>query len=238
MTTEGLHRGVLDRLGESIAAGERLPGSVLTLAGLEREFDVSRTVVREVVRVLESMGMVESRRRVGVTVRAPEHWNALDTQLIRWRLRGPGRHAQLLRLMELRAAIEPVAARLAAQRADAATRARLTGLATELRVLGEAGRGADPEYLTADVAYHRLLLQAGGNDMLAALGDVVAEVLAGRTALGLTPPDPAPGTLVNHEATAEAVGAGDAARAEDRARAVVMEVWDEVLAAAEGPTRP
>ena len=104
------HSGVLDRLGESIASGARAPGTVLTLAGLEEEFAVSRTLVREVVRVLESMGMVESRRRVGVTVRPPRDWNPFDPRLIRWRLGGPGRDEQLRSLTELRTAIEPVAA--------------------------------------------------------------------------------------------------------------------------------
>ena len=222
------HGGVLDRLGGSIASGARPPGSVLTLAGLEEEFGVSRTLVREVVRVLESMGMLESRRRVGVTVRPPEAWNPFDPRLIRWRLGGPGRDAQLLSLTELRAAIEPVAARLAAARADEPTRQRLVELAARLRELGEAHRGTDPEYLATDIAYHALLLEASGNPMLAALGDVVAEVLSGRTALGLMPRDPVPGALDDHEATAAAVATGNAAAAEERARAVVAEVLDEV----------
>ena len=91
------HSGVLDRLGESIASGARAPSTVLTLAALEEEFGVSRTLVREVVRVLESMGMVESRRRVGVTVRPPRDWNPFDPRLIRWRLGGPGRDAPRLK---------------------------------------------------------------------------------------------------------------------------------------------
>ncbi|MFI7481134.1 FadR/GntR family transcriptional regulator [Kocuria sp. M1R5S2] len=223
------HGGVLDRLGESIASGARPPGTVLTLAGLEEEFGVSRTLVREVVRVLESMGMLASRRRVGVTVRPPEEWNPFDPRVIRWRLGGPGRDAQLLSLTELRAAIEPVAARLAAVRADEPARRRLVALAARLRELGEAGRGTDPEYLDTDVSYHSLLLEASGNPMLAALGDVVAEVLSGRTALGLMPQEPAPGALEDHEATAAAVARGDAPTAERRARAVVAEVLEEVV---------
>ncbi|MGQ1798981.1 FadR/GntR family transcriptional regulator [Kocuria oceani] len=222
------HSGVLDRLGRSIASGDRVPGTVLTLAGLEEEFGVSRTLVREVVRVLESMGMLESRRRVGVTVRPPRDWNPFDPRLIRWRLGGPGRDAQLLSLTELRAAIEPVAARLAAARADESTRRRLVELAARLKELGQAHRGTDPEYLATDIAYHELLLAASGNPMLAALGGAVAEVLSGRTALGLMPRDPAPGALEDHEATAAAVASGDAATAEARARAVVTEVLEEV----------
>lgn len=90
MTTQsqGLHTHVLDTLGLEIAAGEHPPGQVLRTDELAQRFDVSRTVVREVIRVLESMHLVESRRRVGVTVRSAEEWNVYDPQVIRWRLAG------------------------------------------------------------------------------------------------------------------------------------------------------
>lgn len=228
------HAGVLDRLGGSIASGSRAPGTVLTLAALEEEFGVSRTLVREVVRVLESMGMVESRRRVGITVRPPRDWNPFDPRVIRWRLAGPGRDEQLRSLTELRAAIEPVAARLAAARADEPTRRRLVELAARLRELGEAHRGTDPEYLEVDTAYHALLLEASGNPMLSALQDAVAEVLSGRTALGLMPRRPDPGALEDHEATAAAVAAGDGDGAEARARSVVTEVLEGVVDVPDG----
>lgn len=91
MTTQGpgLHTHVLDTLGLEIAAGEHRPGEVLRTDEVAQRFDVSRTVVREVVRVLESMHLVESRRRVGVTVRPTEAWNVYDPQVIRWRLVAP-----------------------------------------------------------------------------------------------------------------------------------------------------
>lgn len=91
MTTEGrgLHTRVLDALGLAITAGEHPAGSVVRTDEVAQRFDVSRTVVREVVRVLESMHLVASRRRVGVTVRPTEEWNVYDPQVIRWRLVAP-----------------------------------------------------------------------------------------------------------------------------------------------------
>ena len=223
-----LHSEVLDRLGSEIVCGTQPIGSVLTLAGLEHDFGVSRTVVREAVRVLESMGMVESKRRVGVTVLPKGEWSVLDTRLIRWRMNSPERDAQLHTLTELRLAIEPTAARLAARKAAPDVGARLVELAGRLRALGELGRGADREYLDADITFHSQLLLASGNDMLAAHQGVVNEVLAGRTLQGLTPPWPVASSLDNHEGTARAVADGDEDRAECCARAVVMDVWHEL----------
>ena len=99
---------------------------VLRTDELAQRFDVSRTVVREAVRVLESMHLVESRRRVGVTVRPAEEWNVFDPQVIRWRLAGADRPRQLRSLTVLRSAIEPVAAALAAEHATPEQCAELT----------------------------------------------------------------------------------------------------------------
>jgi DNA-binding FadR family transcriptional regulator len=220
-----LHSSVLERLGEEIAQGVRPPGSVITLARLEDEAGVSRTVIREVVRILESMGMVESRRRVGVTVLPVTAWSVLDPRLIRWRLRGTERLTQLHRLTEMRLALEPTAARLAAGRATIEEGIGLLELAGRLRLLGEAGHGSEQPYLDTDIAFHALLLEASGNDMLASLHGIVTEVLAGRTELGLSPAEPVPGAFDNHEGIARAVVNGDADLAEQYARAVVMEVW-------------
>ncbi len=108
------HGSVLDALGLRIASGRLAPGEVRTLADLEAEYGVSRTVVREAVRVLEALGMLASRRRVGLTVTPVTSWSALDTRLIGWQLASPQRDHQIVVVNELRSAVEPIAARLAA----------------------------------------------------------------------------------------------------------------------------
>ena len=223
-----LHNAVLERLGIEIAQGIRPPGSVITLAQLEGEIGVSRTVIREVVRILESMGMVESRRRVGITVLPVAAWSVLDPQLIRWRLKGDERLTQLHRLTEMRLALEPTAARLAAHKAPAEVGLELLELASRLRILGEAGQGHSRPYLETDIAFHALLLAASGNDMIASLHGIVTEVLAGRTELGLLPEHPVAIAFDNHEAVARAIVDRDEDLAEQHARAVVMEVWQEL----------
>ncbi|MFE9609223.1 FadR/GntR family transcriptional regulator [Streptomyces sp. NPDC006012] len=222
----GLHGHVLDTLGPAITAGQYPPGSVLRTDELAQHFEVSRSVMREAVRVLESMHLVESRRRVGVTVLPRSEWNVYDPQVIRWRLEGADRPHQLRSLTVLRSAIEPVAAGLAARYATPEQCAELTECALGM-VANSRGHRLDT-YLLHDVAFHRVVLTASGNEMFARLGDVVAEVLTGRTHHEVMFEDPDPAAVTLHVQVAEAVRGGDAARAEQLTREITMGALQEL----------
>ncbi|MGO3885499.1 MAG: FadR/GntR family transcriptional regulator [Mycetocola sp.] len=229
------HGTVLDDLGVRLAGGQIPAGAVLTLAGLEHEYGVSRTVIREAVRVLESIGVLSSRRRVGVTVQPMQDWNALDPALIRWRLAGPHRSQQLLELTELRYAVEPVASRLAAVRATASQRASLVHLAAQLQDLADQGLGDGDAYLEVDIAFHNLILEASGNAMLAATKLAIAEVLAGRARFGLTPAEPHTDATANHVMTAAAISAGHSEAAEQHSVGYLDVILSEVTEQAPQP---
>ncbi|MFI1109420.1 MULTISPECIES: FadR/GntR family transcriptional regulator [Streptomyces] len=228
MTTpaRGLHARVLQALGPAITAGDYPPGSVLRTDELAQSFEVSRSVMREAVRVLESMHLVESRRRVGVTVRPTAEWNVYDPQVIRWRLAGRDRARQLRSLTVLRSAVEPVAAGLAARNASPEQCAELTECALGMVA---TSRGHQLEgYLVHDVAFHRVILTASGNEMFARLGDVVAEVLTGRTQHQVMFEDPDPEAVTLHVRVAEAVREGDARRAEELTREITVGALHEL----------
>ena len=222
MATTVLHTTVLDSLGRRITSGDVPVGTPLTLESIGTEFGVSRTVAREVMRLLEGLGLVRSKRRVGLVVLGIEEWNVLDPRVIRWRLEGPGRDPQLRTLTELRHAVEPLAAAGAAVHATDDERTELVAAATRMRMLGEAGDLE--EFLALDVRFHELLLRASGNEMFGALAGVVAAVLSGRTHLGLMPASPVPEALDQHEAVARAVADGDPRAAEAAMAAIVGEV--------------
>ena len=222
------HAHIVETLGRRIAGGELAPGTGMTVAALEREFAASRTVVREAVRVLEAHGFLRSRRRVGLVVRPREEWDSLDATVIEWSLDSPRRRDVLIELTELRVAVEPVAARLAAERGSDADRARLLEWATRLNELGTQGLGDSDEYLEVDIAYHSLLLRAGGNPLFGKLSEPIAEILRGRALRGLTPGMPRIGTLEAHVATARAITARDGALAEASAREHLTLVSSEV----------
>lgn len=231
-TLSGLHERVLSRLGPALVSGELAEGAVLRIDEIAQQHGVSRTVARDVVKVLESLQVVTTRRRVGVTVRPRDEWNLFDPRLIRWRLAGPDRARQLRSLSELRHGVEPVAAALAALHAHPEQCGQLMAAVIGMSVTGRQG---DLEaYLQHDMAFHCVLLEASGNDMFAALAAVVGEVLVGRTHHDLMPAHPEPAATRLHADVAEAVASGDAAAAERAMRAIVDEAQQAMEAAFPG----
>lgn len=223
-----MHLGVADTLGMRITGGELGPGSVVGLAGIEDEFEVSRTVAREAMRLLESLGMLRARRGVGIIVTPISEWSLLDPKVIEWRLAGPGGDDQVASLVDLRVAVEPVASRLAAIHASEQQRTALVEMALRLQELGNQGLGVSEEFLHVDVDFHLTLLRASGNEMIAALSDVVRAVLVGRTRIGSTPAVPVAEVLHHHEMTARAIREGMPEAAEVCSRTLVTLVRREI----------
>jgi DNA-binding FadR family transcriptional regulator len=226
-----LHDNLLTTLGTGIVSGELASGHVITLEGVSTTHGVSRSVAREVIRVLESMGLVASRRRVGITIQPPQQWNVFDPMVIRWRLESSDRSAQLMSLSELRRGFEPAAAALAAQRADP-HQCRIMAAAVSDMVMH--GRSGDLEaYLLADKVFHQTMLEASGNEMFRALNGVVAEVLSGRTHHGLMPEKPNPAAIELHDQVARAIRMRDEAGAERAMRAIIDEAMSGVRSTSE-----
>lgn len=220
------HATLVESLGLAIADGRLAAHSLLRLDELEVQQSVSRSVVREAARVLSSKGMLESRRRFGTVVQPEEAWNLYDPEVIRWRLASSRRLEQLQSLNELRGAIEPQAARLAAGRVGWDAASELVSLAARLWAAGQ--RGDQEEFLRLDVQFHAAVLKASGNAMFSQLQNLVAEVLTGRTEHGLTPHLPHHEALQLHVDVASAIQRGDAAAAHTAMSRIVEQSTQEM----------
>lgn len=219
--TGGLHHSVLSRVGADLTHGRVVAGDVLSMEQIEERYGVSRTVVREVVKVLESIGVAASRRRVGVTFQPESSWEALSPVILRWRLAGPHRLQQLREVSELRRGIEPQAAWLAAQRAGDDDVQRLRAAAQGMADTGP--KGDLQTYLAHDIDFHRTLLLASGNALLVSFAPLVAEALRGRTDHDLMPEVPEQRAIDWHVEVAAAVTDGQADLAEGTMRLIVVE---------------
>jgi DNA-binding FadR family transcriptional regulator len=219
----GLHAKTLDRLGTAIAGGELPAGSVLYIDDLAEEHGVSRSVIREVLRVLSSMGLVASRRRMGTQILPPADWNVFDPQVIRWRLASHDRLGQLRSITELRTAVEPEAARLAAVRADRQEASALVALAAQMWAAGKDGDVQ--EFLRLDIDFHRNVLRCSGNEMFLKLNELVAAVLTGRTEHGLMPHHPDDEALQLHVDVAQGIQRRDG----PAARAAMVRIMEQAM---------
>lgn len=170
----GLQGRVIDGVGLQIIGGVYGPGQLLPKeAELSEEYGVSRTSVREAMRVLAAKGLVDIRQKVGTRVRQPELWNVFDSDLLRWHSEA-GKGEEVMRdLVELRQILEPAAARLAAGRASMDDLQRIDD-ALQNMASNPTHREA---YAHADVEFHQAVYAASHNVLLRQFGAVVADFM-------------------------------------------------------------
>lgn len=174
----GLHARVLNSLGQEIVNGRYAPGDILNLDEIAAAFAVSRSVLREALRVLQSLGMVEPRQRVGTQVLPRGAWDLMNPQIIVWRGRGPEYFAQMREMLEMRLGIEPVAARLSAR---LMTDAQLVAVAEAAAAMVAADLAGDGRrFLESDIAFHTLILVGSGNSVMGHFAGTVAALLRTR----------------------------------------------------------
>ncbi len=229
-TGRGLHAHVLDTLGQRIVDGAIAPGTVVRPEHVAEEFGVSRSVVREALRVLQSLGLVEPRQRVGTQVLGIGSWELLAPTVIRWRGASPSYFVQQRELLELRLGVEPVAASL-----GAGTPAASAVLAAASDMLDACAREDSRAYLEADVRFHRALLTASGNTVFAHFAGTVEALLRTRTSESRdTITRWTRDAAARHEAVGRALVAGDGTAASAAAGELVRVTRDEFIA--EAPT--
>ncbi|MFC7375093.1 FadR/GntR family transcriptional regulator [Brachybacterium sp. GCM10030268] len=217
----------LDQLGREIVAGELPAGHGDTIDALVQRTGASRSVVREVTRVLGALGMLSAGRRVGLRVLGREHWDVLDPRVIRWRLESSERDQQIEELRALRLAIEPAAAAAAARavRSGSASTDELERAVAAMR--SAAGEPEATAFLQADLALHAAVLDLSANSMFARLRAVIDQALQERAVRERAHLLPDPHDLQLHAEVAGAITAGEAEEAAAMMRRIVERTSQE-----------
>jgi DNA-binding FadR family transcriptional regulator len=153
-------RHIVQSLGKSIALGEFPSGTPLKPeAELCESFDASRTVLREAVKMLTAKGMLDARPRRGTMVLPESQWNLSDPDILNWLLDRKGSLPIISEFAEMRLALEPAAAALAARNITEEQRSMLEAAIDRMRA-ADVGQD-DP--LDADIAFHVGILEASNN---------------------------------------------------------------------------
>ncbi len=169
-----LHTQVAREIGLQILKGKLKPGAVLpNEADFGMQLGVSRTALREAVKVLAAKGLVEVRRKTGTRVRPQHDWNALDPDVLKWLFSGKGFAVGIPDLLELRLIIEPAGARLAAERATAEN---LQEIDLALQAM-EASVEDSASSVEADLNFHLAILEATHNTFMRPFGALIQEAL-------------------------------------------------------------
>jgi DNA-binding FadR family transcriptional regulator len=142
---------------------------------MDRMFGVSRVVLREVTRTLAAKGMVTSKTRVGTLVQDPAHWNWLDHDVLAWRVQMGMDQRFLEQLTDLRRAVEPAAAGLAARNRTQQDMARINAA---LRAMQDS-EDNQRRFAEADLSFHVAVSAASRNPLFRSFTGAVDIALSG-----------------------------------------------------------
>ncbi len=169
-----LHVQVAREIARGILSGELAEGTILPgEMALCEQFGISRTALREAVKLLTSKGLLESRPKVGTRVVDRAYWNFLDPQLIEW-MDGLADVDQFCsQFLGLRRAIEPEACALAATHATAEQRIELSETFQRMIEVSEAPEFDQNNWLEVDTKFHSLIFNATGNNFYLPFGNIL-----------------------------------------------------------------
>jgi DNA-binding GntR family transcriptional regulator len=198
-----------DRLREAIVTGRLQPNERLIESDLARSLGVSRTVIRTALARLEHEGLVEHERHRGARVRLVQEGEAVE-------------------ILETRAVLEGLAARLAAQRAGRREAGELKAIVKGMTRLRKAGDllGVSDQ----NAALHRRIVEISGHATAARLIAALNSQMVRFQYRTILLPGRSEHSLAEHTAIVDAIAAGDGDRAETAMRTHLSHVADALRA--------
>jgi DNA-binding FadR family transcriptional regulator len=168
---------IVVEIGSKIISGEIPTGTVLTSDTLESKFNVSRTVVREALKVLHDKGLTRARTKIGTVVLERAEWKLLDPDVIRW-LQDSGLSPELVSdLEEVRSSYEPWVARIAAKRRGTKEIALMNSALKKMAHAFYNDGPNSPIIGEADSEFHHALLAATQNELMKQIGELFIPLL-------------------------------------------------------------
>jgi DNA-binding FadR family transcriptional regulator len=217
------HTGrVVEALGLAIVSGREAEGSVLPGdADLIARFGVSRTVVREALKTLAAKGLVQAKARVGTSVQNRAAWNLFDPDVLIWHAQTGVGPEFLKSLGEIRLALEPEAAALAASRR---TREQMDSIREWCERMAAEGITREG-FVRADLGLHLAVSDAAGNPFFLSISTLIEVGLVAM--LTASSPIDRPRRLEDsiklHTAIADAIERSDPAAAREAMRRVIVD---------------
>lgn len=218
----GLPAQIAGNIGRRITLGELKAGDMLpTESELLASLKVSRTTLREALKILSTKGFIEAKPRLGTRVRSSEFWNTLDPVVLSWQGDADDQEALAEELFEIRLTVEPLAASLAALRGSTEERARI-------RAAFDLMAGEHPSAdaaIEADIAFHLEIFQAAHNRFLLPVSSIIRAALTISIPKTLESFGGLQHSLKMHEAIVERIEARDGEGAAEAARTLIAATY-------------
>ncbi len=225
---ENLTYRIVEDLGIAIVTDRYTENNPFPVeADLCKQYGVSRSILREAVKMLTAKGLLSARPRQGTWVQPEDAWNLLDPDVLRWLLERKLSFSLLIEFTQMRLAVEPLAAGLAAEVASPADKAAVMAAIDRMAA---AERGED-DPLNSDIAFHLGVMHASGNRFYSQLSDMIVTAL--RFSIRTTNyfKGVKLASIADHKKVADAIMAGDAQTAESAMRGLIQEALDLIRSA-------
>jgi DNA-binding FadR family transcriptional regulator len=178
---------VVNELGRGIVTGQLPEGSLLPGdQELLTRYRVSRTVLREALKTLSAKGLVQARARVGTRVQPRGAWNLFDPDVLVWHAEAGFRPEFLAHLAEIRMALEPEAAALAALRRTPANLDKINSWAEQM---ARPTISLD-DFVRADLGFHLAVAEAAANPFFISISTLIEVVLVAMLTISSPAEDP------------------------------------------------
>lgn len=216
----GLATQVSRELGRRIVGRHYKEGALIEDEGkLSQRFGVSKSVIREGIKLLVSKGLLEVRRGSGTRVRRRASWVLLDDDVLAWHLSVEPMPEFLRQLMDIRLMMEPKAAAWAAEHGTEEQHADIE--AAQVRM--ERDEQSIEDFVVADALFHRAILRSANNEILLSMEGVIFSALLSSIRLTNSDPRKNASSIPFHRELLEAIKARDPVLAEEKMDAHLSE---------------